>query len=352
MLEAEKLLIAIGASGKMSIEDFNNLFIKLYFDLISKEFGEEYYNNRWEVVRMLDSLGYCEFDFEKREVFPCPPAIVALPGGGLKRAVLTGVRSPSIMKKIEGFVDKHKKYINLIKKTQKINFHLYRKEKYASLPFPSTILFEYFEEEYINDMAQEVGIKNNFKYPASWALAKYSIGLKEYRENILLDRTREDEVNWNKRYFDPKKFEFSKFPPNEKDIYQLVEYQDPDTKQKEHWFWKNDTAAVVDRDWGKYEILSHMSKNVFLYDPRHHTLAIPLHLHLPRLLARAVSMCSGQTPMVTKTGYKSIGNVPENTQANIYLGVPPEYASIISSKLLQSPVNCTIEVEESGARIS
>ena len=78
MLETEKLLIAIGAAGKMSIEDFNNLFINLYFENISKEFGEEYYNNRWEVVRMLDSLGYCEFDFEKREVFPCPPALVSL----------------------------------------------------------------------------------------------------------------------------------------------------------------------------------------------------------------------------------------------------------------------------------
>lgn len=352
MLETEKLLLAIGAAGKMSIEDFNNLFINLYFENISKEFGEEYYNNRWEVVRMLDSLGYCEFDFEKREVFPCPPAIVSLPGGGLKRAVLTGVRSPSIMKKIEDYVIKNKKNIHLIKNTQKINFYLYNKEKPASLPFPSTILVEYFEEEYINGLAHEIGVQHKVKVPASWLLAEYSIGLKEYREKILWDRTREDEVNWNKRYFNPEKFEFSKFPPTGKDIYQLVEYQDPNTKQKEHWFWKNDIAAVIDRDWGKYEILSHMSKNVFLYDPRHHTLAVPLHLHLPRLLDRAVAMCSGQTPMITKTGGKSIGNVPENTQVNVYLGVPPEYASMISSKLLQNTVNCIIEVKESGVQIS
>lgn len=352
MLEAEKLLIAIGAAGKMSIDNFNNLLINVYFEQISKEFGEEYYNNRWEMVRMLDALGYCEFDFDKREVYPCPPVIVSLPGGGLKKAVLTGVRSPSIMKIIENYVAKHKKNIHLIKKTQKINFYLYREEKYASLPFPLTVLFEYFEDEYLNELAKEAGVGNNTEVSASWALAEYSIGLKEYREKMLWDRTREDEVNWNKRYFNPEKFKFSKFPPSGEEIYQLVEYQDPDTKQKEHWFWKNNTATAIDRDWGKYEILSHMSKNVFLYDQHHHALAIPLHLYLPRLLARAVAMCSGQTPLTAKIGDKSIGDVPENTQVTVYLGVPPEYSSKISSKLLQSPVECNIKVEESGVRLS
>ena len=185
------------------------------------------------------------------------------------------------MKKIEDYVVKHKKNIHLIKNTQKINFYLYNKEKSASLPFPSTILVEYFEEDSIIGLAHEIGVQSNVKVPASWTLAKYSIGLREYREKIVWDRTREDEVNWNKRYFNPEKFEFSKFPPNGKDIYQLVEYQDPNTKQKEHWLWESDTAAVIDRDWGKYEILSRMSKSVFLYDPRHHTLAVPLHLPLP-----------------------------------------------------------------------
>jgi len=357
MSDADKLLIAIGVAEKTNVKNFYKSFIGLFREQINIGFGEEsdeesdeiYY--MWAVLRLLDSLGYCEFDFDRREIFPCPPAIVLLPGGGLKRSILTGICSHSIMEKIKDYESKHKKTITVISETQEAGIYSYRKDRCLYFTFPTTIVFEYFDEDSIVGLASEIKVPCNVKFPASWALAEYSIGLKEYRENNFWDRTREDEVNWKKRYFNPDKFEFTMLLQDRKDVYQLTEYEDPVTKQKEHWLWKNDTASLVNREWGKYDILSHISKDVFLYDPQHQTLAVPLHLYLPRLLSRAVVMCSGKIPICTKTGDKRRGGVPENTLVSVYCGVPPEYALKISSKLLQKLVKCTIEIGESGVKI-
>lgn len=349
---SDKLLYAIGSSESTSIKNFDEAFTEFCLKTSSEELGEDYRNIRRKVIRLLDALGYCEFDFMKSKVFPCPPAIVSLPSAGLQRAVLTGVRSPEVMGKIKDIIRKNQKDISLLKKHQNIQVFSYIENKSVALEFPSTVLLEYFDEQVIRKVAENVGLYINIDVPTSWAFLKYSIGLKEYREKIRWDRSKEDEVNWPKRYFNPDDFSFSRSLPQDSNNYFLVEYINPITNQREHWLWDGDKASKVDRDWGRFEILSHKFYNVVLYDIRRHILAVPAFIPLPRLLARAATMCSGLVPITTRIGEIAKGNIQTHSQINVYLGVPPEYATFISTKICQSLIKCNILVEESGVIIS
>lgn len=349
---SDKLLYAIGASESKSIKNFDDVFTELCLKTSSEELGEDYRNIRRKVIRLLDALGYCEFDFRKSRVFPCPPAIVFLPSGGLQRAVLTGVRSPEIMEKIKDIIRKNQKDISLLIKHQNIKAYSYNEKKSVALEFPSTVLFEYFDKQVIQKLAEKTGIYINVNIPASWAFLKYSIGLEEYREKVVWDRAKEDEVNWPRRYFNPDNFLFSRSIPQDSSNYFLVEYINPITNQREHWLWEGDKAAKVDRDWGRFEILSRKYYNVILYDIRHHILAAPAFIPLPRFLARAATMCSGLVPFTTRIGEMTKGNIQAHSQISVYVGVPPEYASLISSKICQDLIKCSIQVEESGVIIS
>ena len=91
---SNELIYAMSTLGEIKLEDFYALLNSITIAEIREEesLGMDF---RQHIIRLLDSLGYCEFDFEKRKVFMCPPSLVRLPSPGLPKAVLVGARNPS-----------------------------------------------------------------------------------------------------------------------------------------------------------------------------------------------------------------------------------------------------------------
>src|SRR3990167_292176 len=103
---SEQLIYAMSTRTELRIEQFNDIFKKVSLpgELDKDETID--FDVRRHVIRALDALGYCEFDFDDRMVYMCPPAFVLLPTHGLPKAVLTGARSPRLMALLKEAVKK------------------------------------------------------------------------------------------------------------------------------------------------------------------------------------------------------------------------------------------------------
>ena len=89
--------------GQIRLEEFNEILNSVS---ISGLQDEDYLMGdfRQYIIRLLDSLGYCEFDFDKRKIFMCPPSLVRLPGSGLPKAALVGARIPKLIQRLKDAV--------------------------------------------------------------------------------------------------------------------------------------------------------------------------------------------------------------------------------------------------------
>ena len=85
---------------------------------------------------------------------------------------------------------------------------------------------------------------------------------------------------------------------------------------------------------GRYLILKYTDTNVLLYDEKARILAVPSYVPLPRLLARAVAMCSGrlsQKAMIKK----NISKTEKEISYEMYLGVTNKIADLVAKKVGQ-----------------
>ena len=332
---SELLLQAISTSGRMSIDKFNATFDALCqpAGISSKEIDLN--NIRRQTIRYLDSLGHCEFDFDRRHVFACPPALVALPLYGLPKAVLTGARTPSTVRKVKDFIKGNHNSVSHSSKLQRSEHPL----------LPSAIYIEAVDHEYLQKVAQAAHIGYYLTAPAAWSLVNFSAGIENVRYNLSYeDRA---DLDWIKRTFSVNTLTFSK-SHNTENVQGLVEYTNPRSQQKRHWIWTGNRAAEVERDWGRYMILADEGVDVLLYDERRHQLAVPAYVPLPRFLARAATLCTGLAPATLHIGEQSVGGMPAGYPVNVYCAVPPPVATMISKKLSQKLIHHSIIPDSSG----
>jgi hypothetical protein len=344
---SDNLLVALGSMGEITLKRFDKIFTELCLKDIHEDISEEFKNIRRRAIRYLDGLGYCEFDFEKSKVYPCKPSLICLPGGPFKRAVLTGSRSEQMIQDIKDFAEINKQKIEIEFKKQSIYTFSDLNKFQPIASFPSSIIIESQESLLIDELGKKIRAQVSLDCPASWILANFSIGLEEYRKNIKTEINRE--LDWSKRVFSIDLLQFRRqFRDQKPDG--LVEYINDRNNARVHYFWNNGLASNIDRDWGRFHVLGSHQKKIVLYDFQSHNLVIPSTTPLPRILFRSLVLCSGQLPIPVKTRIKK-GDIPEGSLVEIYSGVPPEYAEIISSKLSQQLVNTKIKIDEKGVKI-
>ncbi|RZN33524.1 MAG: hypothetical protein EFT35_10600 [Methanophagales archaeon ANME-1-THS] len=323
----------------MSLDDFKATFnILIQQQEISS--GEEDLNYlRRKTIRFLDSLGHCEFDFDRRQVFACPPVLVILPSCGLPKAVLTGARSETIVREIKDFVKSNRDSLSYSIEPQRSEHPL----------LPSAIYIEAVNHDYLQKVAQSAQIGHHLHQPAAWSLVNFSAGLEDIKNGLLYENR--PDLNWDKRMFSAGTLKFTRSYNTERPQ-GLVEYTNPVDQQRLHWIWDgNQVAEVEDRDWGRYVILAAEGVNVMLYDDRRYLLAVPATVPLPRFLARSATLCSGMAPESGKIGEDAIGGLPAGHPVDIYPAVPPSIALMISEKLSQNMIHYDIVIENSGGII-
>lgn len=330
----DHLLQAISTLGDVSLDKFNSTFDALLSSRISDQ-ENDLHNIRRRVIRFLDSLGHCEFDFEGRRVYACPPAFVTLPVSGLPKVVLTGARTPRMIKNIKDFTKNNK---------DSISFSNMRQTSSQNL-LPSAIFVEAIDYDHIQKMSHASHVGCYLTEPASLSLTKFSLGLKDITENLHYKRR--SDLNWYKRTFSTDSLTFSKIQ-NIKDDFALVTYTNPVNQRRLHLIWDGEHATEIDRDIGRYVILAEKGVNVLLYDERRQLLAVPSTVPLPRFLGRATALCSGLAPEPAYLGKKTVGRIPAGHPVDIYYSVPSLIAKLISKKLSQSLIPYNISSDDKG----
>jgi len=158
----EELLQTVSSLGQMSLEKFYSAFDAIQLRR-NQDQDVDLHEIRRRSIRSLDALGHCEFDFDKRYVFACPPALVRLPSSGLPQAVLAGARTDLIIKKLKEFekCNSGDVFLRIIPQ--------------ISLEYllPSAIIVEALSLDHLRNLSQYSGIAPCLDQPASWSLVNF-----------------------------------------------------------------------------------------------------------------------------------------------------------------------------------
>ena len=328
----DQLLQTLSSLGHMSMDRFNVAFDAMQ---LNKKDDQYVHGIRSKAIRFLDALGHCEFDFEKRKVYVCPPLLVSLPISGLPNAVLTGARTPFIIKKIKEFAESHEESVWCRCIPQRNQDFL----------LPRAIIIEAVDLDCLQRLSQAANIKCNLEPPASWSLVNLSFSLQDIIKNLAYENR--SDPYCCRRTFSEISLNFSKISET-KNSEAFIEYTDPDSLQMYHLIWNGKQAAEVDRDWGRYIILARNDVNVLLYDERRHLLAVPSTIPLPRFLGRTAVLCSGLAPETAYVGNEPIDGLPPKHPIDVYCSVPPAIAMSISKKLSQNLIKRNIVLNDDG----
>lgn len=319
----------------MSTDEFKSVLSTIYLSLCKQSSAQppDLSHEQYATIRMLDSLGHCEFDFDNRRVHVCPPLIATLPTHGLLKAVLTGARDRNLVDNLKHAV-----------KNMHGSTRLIRHQQGGYPMLPEAIIVESSDLETMKQTANTAKIAYEESI-AAWEIVNYACGMDEVAKPSAF--VEKEELNWKRRVFSTKHMQFMKHVENP-DETKLVEYVNPLNQQRVHWIWKGTFAAEVDRDWGRYMALANSGVSVLIYDKLRNSLSVPERVPLPRLFARALALCSGIAPTRTTISADNKLGFPPNIPVNIFSQVPPDIIDILSGKLSQAPIIHEIEIDKNG----
>ena len=309
---ADALLYAASAERNMSWDAFKRIVDATCIP--DSQLATEMRYVRNEAVLTGDSLGHWEAvgTGASRRIIVAPPVLARLPWPGLPRAVLCGARSPDTVGEIAEACDSESR-LSLATTAQ---LH----HPYA----PTRVELCGESEEDMIAVSHELAVRYN-PNPAAWSLAGASGSVEGYLKALTWEE-RED-LNWDRREFDPDGLRFGPCADDaEGSRFRLVTYTHPSGWDWRDWLWQNGASADVDRSWGRYCVLASVGRTVLQYNHREGIVTVPRQVPLPKLLARALALSSGQAPrLVPGTG---IG-------LRAYPSVPRSVFEVVAAKLHQ-----------------
>jgi hypothetical protein len=287
--------------------------------------------SRIHAARALDSLGHCDLEFSEdtRSVYSAPPVLARLPRTGIPQAVLAGARSPQTIPRL----------IEACKATNRRAKLTVNEQLGESRLAPTRVVIQ---ADYAKDIAV-VGCSLGIKFetePPAWRILHFSASLDEYRGILRWSPMRE--LNWLRKDFSFDSLSYVGGLQQEAGV-RLSRYINPVQNLPLYLIWKEDQCAKVDRDWGRFLALKEAGVGIIKYDPQRFLFAIPRTVPLPRLMARALTLCSGYMPQFIDTVDASLTGSNWMGLA-VYQDVPPQVAQVAATKLGQEMLTCTIDM--------
>ena len=310
--DCEKLLHLTSIQGEIGISKFHDFFEQIY--PANSELSEDKrYFARFQTIRFLEALGHCEYDYENRRLYVCPPLIALRSEWGIPQAVLTGARIPSFTAKLKAFASNNRKQL------------AYKEILQPYYPvLPSAVILKAASKEIIEQAAKYAGINCEISFPISSTLLEFSNGVKQIYEKLIFNQS--SGLNWLKLTFSSNTLSFTSKDTLDSKI-QLVEYTNKTSRRKVHFLWINGRAAEVERDWGRFIILFLEDINVISYSKEKFQLFVPATVPLPAVIARAVTLKSGIIPVEKIVKYKKYW---------VYKKIDPVFAAQVAQKLGQT----------------
>ncbi|XZN93674.1 MAG: hypothetical protein ACM65M_12990 [Microcoleus sp.] len=332
---SEKLLYVISAKKELAWLSFKETFDYLYnLETGLREESTEkdgIKNQRLQAIRALDSLGHCDFNFSddrsKNKVYAASPVLVRLPCAGFPQAILAGARSPNTIQQLSDACQSAGDRINLEIKEQASE----------SVLIPKRVAVQAEDVRELGAIASSLGIPF-IETPSAWSLLHFAASIDDYLDT--LKSSNDPELNWKRETFEPSSLQFKTIEQTDNNI-RLGRYNHPSRNTKFYYFWQDEMCTEIELNWGKYAVLKALRRNVLTYDKRRFTMAVPASANLPRLLERALTLCSGYAA----TYVKKMPHDPQIHGFNLFSAIPPQIAQMTAAKLgqtlLQQSLNIT-----------
>ena len=332
MFNSDRLLYVLSAKQEMNWTAFKSTFVSLYALIVSVSDLEkqDIKNKRLEVVRRsLDSLGHCNFDFTGNRVYVAPPTLVRLPCAGFPQAILAGARSPQTIEQIKDVCNALGNHIKVESQ---------REDDLSLIPRRITVQVEDVEE--LRKIADS--LKIHFKEnPAAWEISNFSGSLQDYLPTRKWSSA--PEINWQRQTFNTNSLHFDSPQDTETNI-RLSQYKNLKSSTQTYHFWRDGQSTEIDRDWGRYAVLSAMHINILFYDNRKFMMAVPIGAKLPSLLERALTLCSGYVPEYRDKIDSLAKLLPKVRSFSLFQAIPPQIAEMTATKLNQTLIIQSLDV--------
>lgn len=323
MTPGDRLLYAISAKRELGWSVFKRTFELLCaahaVDASVTDMGFA----RYETARGLDALAHVEveIDFDSgTRLYAAPPTLSLLPRAGLPKAILSGARSPNS-------IDVLGQRIKEIGRNLQIEV---REQAGKVKRFPARVSIAAESTEDLASIAKAAGVEFQ-RIPVSWSILNFSASLPDYLSGCNWART--DKLNWDEQQFDVDRVCFTENNGSLQDT-QLIRYIHPSRQYPIYYLWKGMEAVRVDPDWGRFAILETARRDILHYDHSVAALFLPVTVPLPKLLARALCLCSGFAPRVVSSN-GVVGSELPSTSFRVYGDIPPEFARVVAAKIGQ-----------------
>jgi hypothetical protein len=332
--DSDLFLYAISAAQEMSWEAFKRVYDALVLREGSLAEGKEpNTHDRWRLLRLLDALGHVDTEFSKSggRLFVAPATLVRLPILGLPQAILCGARGPQTASQLEEEASAIDERV----------LKMYATRQDTEYPFtPRRILVEAQSARDLLLLAQRVGITYVDPPPAKGML-EFAASLDGYLSSC--NWMVRPELNWVRRDFDLEHRQFHQ-PSGSVSPLRLSGYDDPVRQIRVYFLWRGDVAAPVDLDWGRYAALQVAKTPVLFYDADSYSLAVPSGAPLPRILARAVTLCSGSIPCRVSEGDLKTREAVRGSY-DVYAKITPSIAALLAAKLGQHITHASLKTQ-------
>lgn len=320
--DPNKLLYVITARRRMTWSDYREAVDLLMMEGIDRTRFDHGTETRSGLLQCLEALGHCDVYYDQGQctIVATPPSLCRLPRAGLPVAVLTGARSSKTKDQLVEAADAQKSAIQIRTECHPGPLGL----------IPDTVLIEAASEDVLATLAASLGLRYP-DIPPAWTLVNWCGTLTEYES--ILDYRIPAIFNWIRYDFCVASCTFQR--THSDSFPRLSMYRNPATTLPMHVFFRNDTGAEVDLNWGRYLLLNANGTTVTAYDEKSYRLCIPLRIPLPTVIARSVCLCSGRPPVHRS----AVALVPGCDYRDwlMFEDVPPQIAIAALSKVGQTP---------------
>ena len=318
----DALLFTLSAWKDTNWPAFKKAFDELHVKRLSRmgvESGPARHE-RSRAAQLLESLGHCDVDFsgDSPRLYAAPSALAALPTAGVPSAILCGARSPDT-------ADTLRRECTRLGRTAKVDVRpQYSRYAYA----PARIEVEGESEDALVALAGALGIRY-LPEPPAWSMVMLSPSLDDYLDSLTWSS--EPEINWPRFDFRPDELRFAPPTDGTRDL-RLSRYLDPSRWRTVYRLWRDREGADVDPTWGRYAVLRSAGRRALSYD--NGAVVAPLNVPLPRLMARALTLCSGWVRESPPPESEQL-RAPVEPDAVRYAGVPRDVFTELSARIGQ-----------------
>jgi len=282
----------------------------------------------FQALRSLDWLGHCEVSgYSGRDTISLArPSLALLPDLRSSRAVLVGARSPSTFLELQQAARQLSGNVAVSASPTSGDSRLF---------WINRTLLDADYLDAVKDISKILGVPVTSQ-PASWELACASSSVSKFEQTLRWDSN--FPVPDEAHHFSPETLRFE-------DGYdrglRLARWKEATTGKIVHALRDGTRVAFLDGpEWGRHVELSALGASSLRYDIKHKIFAVRATCPPPRIIARALCLCSGLLPQVKQS---QVGGLKALWLA--FGNVPLPMARMVSEKLGQEVSSLPFKVE-------